>query len=295
MEKDVVTTNDILPPAEEKPGKKKRKWLSRILSIFVFLVSTMILSFSGQVIYDYARYKSFYVNGESMYPTLNSHVVFTDASGVKHYGNADDSLGHISTWGEFHRVGTYVCDYGLMDSKEGFLSRIKRFDVVCTYYPSDYVDGVLKEIHYLKIKRVLAFPGESVKFDDDGVLYIKGKGESEYKEVEQSFYSASFLEENPSWLANTVKLKDPASVAKIKAGVELADDQYFLCGDNRLLNASSDSRDLSNGGISSQYITGIAYAIVGKCNYKIANNGSTSSDPNFWDIINPWNIQYIHD
>lgn len=102
----------------------------------------------------------------------------------------------------------------------------KRFDIIV--FPFEYKD----ETYY--IKRVIGLPGETVRIDDDGVIYIN--------EVA--------LEEN----YGREVMEDPGMA---KNGLTLGDGQYFVLGDNR--NHSSDSRTPSVGLIEKSDIIGRAW------------------------------------
>lgn len=102
----------------------------------------------------------------------------------------------------------------------------ERFDIVV--FPYEY-----KEKTYY-IKRVIGLPGETVRIDEYGVIYINDKAlvENYGKEVI----------ENPG-------IAEP--------GITLGEDEYFVLGDNR--NNSKDSRDPSVGTISKDRILGKAW------------------------------------
>lgn len=102
----------------------------------------------------------------------------------------------------------------------------QRFDIIV--FPFQYEE----DTYY--IKRIIGMPGETVKIDADGTIWIDGEAldESYGREV----------------------IKSPG-----RAGVEitLAKDEYFVLGDNR--NNSSDSRDPSVGNIKRNEIVGRAW------------------------------------
>ena len=77
-------------------------------------------------------------------------------------------------------------------------------------------------------------PGETIRIDKDGIIYINGEAISEYygREV----------------------IQDPG-IAKLE--IELGQDEYFVMGDNR--NNSTDSRDPMVGNIHRDDILGRAW------------------------------------
>lgn len=84
------------------------------------------------------------------------------------------------------------------------------------------------------IKRIIGLPGETVKIDDDGNILING-------EVLTEGYGKEVIN-NPG---------------RAYEEIQLADDEYFVMGDNR--NNSTDSRDPSVGNITREEIIGRAW------------------------------------
>lgn len=84
------------------------------------------------------------------------------------------------------------------------------------------------------IKRIIGLPGENVRIDEDGSIYIDGEklSESYGKKV----------------------IQDPGLA---KDGIELGADEYFVLGDNR--NDSMDSRMAEVGPIVGERIMGRAW------------------------------------
>lgn len=101
----------------------------------------------------------------------------------------------------------------------------ERFDIIV--FPYQYTGEYF-------IKRIIGLPGETIQIDEQGYIYINGQvlKESYGKEVILS----PGLAENP---------------------IVLADNEYFVLGDNR--NNSKDSRDPSVGNINREEIIGRAW------------------------------------
>lgn len=105
----------------------------------------------------------------------------------------------------------------------------ERFDVIV--FPFKHAE----KTNY--IKRIIGLPGEEVRIDEYGYIYINGEylPERYGKEVIQ----------DPGLAADTIYL---------------ADDEYFVMGDNR--NNSSDSRCLSVGNVQRDDIIGRAWITI---------------------------------
>ncbi|MDE5864704.1 MAG: signal peptidase I, partial [Lachnospiraceae bacterium] len=97
------------------------------------------------------------------------------------------------------------------------LGEPERFDIVI--FPVD------DEGTYY-IKRIIGLPGETIRIDEDGVIYINEKP----------------LQEDYGY--ETIELN---RIGRAREGVTLGDDEYFVMGDNR--NNSTDSRTEEVGNI----------------------------------------------
>lgn len=99
----------------------------------------------------------------------------------------------------------------------------QRFDIIV--FPYQYAE----DTYY--IKRIIGLPGETVRIDESGNIYINDE----------------ILEENygRETILNPGLAIDP---------ITLAEDEYFVLGDNR--NNSSDSRDPSVANIKREDIVG---------------------------------------
>lgn len=102
----------------------------------------------------------------------------------------------------------------------------ERFDIIV--FPFEYQ----QDTYY--IKRIIGLPGESVRIDEDGNIYING-------EILVENYGAEVIDD-PGNAYNEIILRE---------------DQYFVLGDNR--NNSSDSRNPAVGLIHRDRIVGRAW------------------------------------
>lgn len=113
-----------------------------------------------------------------------------------------------------------------------FIYRFKdpeRFDIVV--FPM--FEGTDEETYY--IKRIIGLPGEKVRIDDDGVIYINDIP----------------LEEDYGY--ETI---EPEMIGRAGENVVLGEDEYFVMGDNR--NASEDSRFELVGNLPGERLMGKA-------------------------------------
>ncbi|MBQ7776884.1 MAG: signal peptidase I [Lachnospiraceae bacterium] len=111
----------------------------------------------------------------------------------------------------------------------------ERFDIIV--FPFQY-----KEDTYY-IKRIIGLPGEKVKIEEDGTIYIdKGNG----FEALQESYGREVIRADHLGLA-----AEP---------ITLGEDEYFVLGDNR--NNSSDSRVPEVGNIKRDQIIGRAWVRI---------------------------------
>ena len=104
----------------------------------------------------------------------------------------------------------------------------ERFDIIV--FPYEYAENV----YY--IKRIIGLPGERVKIDENGVIYINGK------ELIESYGREVIRKEYVGLAANEIVL---------------GENEYFVLGDNR--NNSKDSRWPDVGNIHREDIIGRAW------------------------------------
>ena len=129
---------------------------------------------------------------------------------------------------EGHSMETtlYDRDNLIVDKISYRFSEPKRFDIIV--FPFEYEE----DTYY--IKRIIGMPGERVQIDGEGNIYIDG-------EVLEESYGREIME----------------SPGRAWEEITLAEDEYFVLGDNR--NHSSDSRDPSVGNIKRKDIIGRAF------------------------------------
>ncbi len=286
-------TSELTPLKKAKKEKRRLpKPLSLLFKMLAALLFSLVMGINGQIIYDYSRYEKFYVNGESMYPTLNRDVTVTDKNGNDVTPSSLGDFGH-SGW-------SYTCDYGLMDTDKSTLEGLSRFDIVVTYYGNDMVldetNGTYspKPTAALKIKRIIGLPGEELYFDSNGDLHI-ADGFGGFPIVEQPFLTpqSDWSEELIEWTNKTKK----QTAMNVKYGTEgnhmkLKEGEYFVVGDNREYRASNDSRE--EGALPFHCFVGKAIAITAKCRYTVSSSASEGTQSLLWNTIRmPWDIYYL--
>ena len=104
----------------------------------------------------------------------------------------------------------------------------ERFDIIV--FPYRYEE----KTYY--IKRIIGLPGETVRIDENGNIYING-------EVLSESYGREVI--------------DADKLGRAAQEITLGEDEYFVLGDNR--NASSDSRVEDVGNIRREDIIGRAW------------------------------------
>ncbi|MCQ3035368.1 MAG: signal peptidase I [Bacilli bacterium] len=228
--------------------KKKSSVLSKITMVLLSLLLVASLLVIGWVIFHDNYYKTFWVNGQSMYPTLNHDASYQNGELI----GEKDAHQSITTYKNL--------DYGIMDTHQKTIDNLKRFDIVVCYYGENETD--------YKIKRLIVMPGETFYISKDdahpesnGNLYILNPETDEFDLIPQplddhfvhdGLYTATYADrENPT---------------------TLSDDEVFVMGDNRIGNHSNDSRKV--GPIKYSSIEGKAVALEGTCEIKVDEKGN---------------------
>ncbi len=211
-----------------KQYSKRNLLIRRIIIIAVSLIIITAICLASFLLFNAFYYTPFWVNGQSMYPTLNKDAKYKNG----------ELYGEVGSTAE---LGSYDIDYGFMDTHQNAINGISRFSIiVCKYSKNDTTS---------KIKRVIALPGEtffiSNKVEDNGSLYVANQ-DGEFELINQPIDEAMIKKAiYPSLYSSSYTLKE---------------DQYFVMGDNR--SHSADSR--INGPISKDWIIGVVKGLNGK-------------------------------
>ena len=277
-----------LPPPVAQPKKKKTRWWVIVIDAILITTFVFTIAVSINVIYLSSAFNMpFFVNGMSMYPTLNA--------------DATDRNGNLLYWGKgSNSVGDHV-DYGYAKSgdKDNWRSSLSRMDIVITYYKENYkTDGsgalihdddghlVLKDDAKTKIKRVIGLPGETVTFRacvSDGKDFNRAWGKTIINEGKDNEFVITPLYGPADFPDHNGRSYNFPLVSY--SPVTLGENEYFVMGDNR--GNSSDSRD--KGPVTAEMIVGKAYLVIGK---RELDEKLTPKDS--WDyIFTPWNYRRI--
>ena len=263
MESKQVVQGDLSPAAPHR-----KKWWMILLDILLIVAFVITIAVSSniivlRIIYD----EPFYVNGLSMYPTLNKDALFY---------MPDKEIYRPMAWNDGSNKVEDIVDYGWTkaDDKGKWMEDLHRYDIVVTYYPSDAPGGTLSPNADLKIKRLIGFPGETVTLEIDPENPAWGKTTITNSE-------GSFVLDNLYTMDDFPDLSDGSKYPGLNAALcgtwVLGEDEYFVMGDNRAANYSRDSRNV--GPIPKNLLKGKAYVITGM--RKLAENKDGSFDPKF--------------
>lgn len=219
---------------EKKPLTKGKALLSKIA--FTAYVFALILAtcFSVFIWFQKTYFTAYWVNGQSMWPTLNK-----EAKTAKGEYFNDDISGKSM-------VNATDIDYIIGDEHQNVIDHLKRFDIIiCKYTPTDT---------YEKIKRIIALPGETFYIDKtvpgdpaNGVIHLLNKETNKYEVLEQPL--------------DTQYICVGTYPDKTATPFTLGPDEYFVMGDNR--KHSSDSRE--NPPVKKSEINAKAVALVARC------------------------------
>lgn len=137
--------------AENTKPNKIRKIFNITLDVLLVIFCAVAFATATFLFYQRVYLEPFFVNGQSMYPTLNRDAC--DKNGNK-FGISGTAFS-----------GSTV-DYGFMDCHYTTLQNLNRFDVVVLQKSND------SDIDL--VKRIIGLPGETIKFDcETGDLFVK--------------------------------------------------------------------------------------------------------------------------
>lgn len=265
------------------PAKRKRRWWIYVIDAVLLVVFLLAFAVSANVIYLNASFgEPFYVNGASMYPTLNRDGF---------HRTSDGELVPL-TWDSSRNGVGDIVDYGWAKGKDklDWHTDIGHYDIVITYYPSDYsADGTLKAGASLKIKRVVGLPGETVtlSYDTDNTAW----GKTTITEPDGDSYVLPALYDASDF--PPIDGYEYEGIDRNRLGTwTLGDDEFFLVGDNRGANHSEDSRSPSVGPIKGDYIQAKAFLLTGMRELEEDSSGSLSPAFLLSRVRMPWD--YIH-
>lgn len=235
----------------EKPMTPLNRFFDKAFFVFYVVALIAAVCFSSFVWFQKTYFATYWVNGQSMWPTLNSET--KTAQGIP-FNESSKSMN-----------GATGVDYIIGDGHSYILDKLQRFDIiVCKYNDSDSFD---------KIKRVIVLPGETFyidstsKYDEgNGVLHILNEETGFFDVVEQPIdqdilHSGDYKAEHANFNFNVP--------------MTLKENEYFVMGDNR--GHSSDSRQQDHP-ITRANIEAKAIALVGRCK-TIIPAGETSLQP----------------
>lgn len=210
-----------------------------ILIVLMTIFTVGSIAASSTIIFHNTYYDTFWVNGQSMYPTLNLNAKRSDGELIG-YGRSE---GHEPN----SQPGDYDIDYGYMDCHKSVIDSLERFDIVV------FMLDPTAQNPKRRIKRIFGLPGETIYFisggDNNGDFYVKHNEESDFELAEQKFISTELVRQG----------EYPSQQYTLK------ENEYFLVGDNRKVGASTDSR--VEGPYKREQLEGKAIGLEGSCTY----------------------------
>ena len=240
--------------------------LDKVLTPVIYILFAALFAFTGCYIFQEYFYTNIYVSGRSMNPTL---------------------------------IGTYIHSYGYADKSANAINGLKRFDVLITYYPNEWMGGVEDTVY--KVKRLWGLPGEtiSLSYDEETMTFTftATKNEKEFiytsEEVTKGmFYTSSLTEKDELTVAEfrTEHKHFYTSVGTIVSdyrhfNLTLGDDEYFVMGDNWANSTDSFTNVVSYGhqNLIRKNLKGKVVCIRGVAKYD-------SKTKTLYDKVNRYNI-----
>lgn len=218
---------------KQKEISPKKHFWQKFAFISGIVLLVIAIAICGITIFQRTAYTPFWVNGQSMYPTLNKDAKYKDGT----------LIGEVRTRGE--QDGIYDVDYGFMSTGNNTIKNLKRFEIIICKYEE-------KQTSY-NIKRLIVLPGETFYIvnnpgkEDNGDLYIQnasGKFDLITQPLSKELVAVGEYND---------RFSQPTT---------LKDTEIFVMGDNRKGTNSYDSRKV--GPINKDYVLGVAVGLNGK-------------------------------
>ena len=129
---------------ENKKPIKNRKRFAKILNIIIIVVAVVLLVVEGFLFYQRSYLTPFWVNGQSMYPTLNEHA--TDAYGYE--------LGEGGGGAQPGAVGRSLQDGGALRRGDRGEVRDEHGEGVCARPSARHRTAVRQEASWACVRRL---------------------------------------------------------------------------------------------------------------------------------------------
>ena len=238
----------------ENKGLSFFKRLKPLVFPTIYFVLVITLSISLFSAFKKRNYLSIYIDGPSMQPTLNNNVQREDVR--------DPNTGLIV------KQLLKNTEFGYADTSKIAKENIKHFDIVVTYYASDYnADKELNKNADYKIKRIIALPNETFKIEQGIISYKNADGTWDTPQI-------PFTPNGSHKTDDTITYPHSKDIGE----TTLKDDEYWVLGDNWL--NSSDSK--VNGPVLTSYIAGVLVAIEGTCTLVTFNGKDSFKDYQYY-------------
>lgn len=216
--------NENKPSIEEKKKKSSKK---KIYGVVITLILVVLFIVGGLNIYQALFLETGYFYDYSMAPAINNEIKNKD--------------GEVVEVDNYKPTNGYLVEYGLV--KSNFKKEdLKRFDVVVL---QDGYNGIYKFSPY----RIIGLPGETIKIDFYGKLYVNDS----YVEqpIPDEYLELNWNNKFDGYNQNELYFEE-----------NLVSDSYYLLKDNRYF-FTNDSR--THGGYDIVNIYGVVKAIQGHC------------------------------
>ena len=252
----------------------KNKLFKALGGIAIDLLIVAAISFTAVRIANAYSYSLYFVDGMSMYPTLEG----------------DTTVGG-------------GCFFGLEDNSSQAINHIERFDIISTYFSFESKDFEQPYVRNseklntatLKIKRVYGLPGDTISVNGD-YFSISCKDRNGRPKVYE------FTSENCPFPREGDKNHGDNIYGHVMDAFTLGEDEYFVMGDNWTRGLSQDCittgiADTPHACIYKENIFGVAINIQGACTvepYHICPDCGRRNSLDTYQCVycRNWNLHY---